>query len=73
MVELFAESNPDNKEGTPGMWDLAANTVLYLSGLESPLGITLMDNPLLHAVGSVEQQYLDLRALAIRIDTVGQG
>jgi hypothetical protein len=64
MVELFSNSNPESAQnvgkGKP-LGLLAEQIVMYLTSFEDPLAFTLLDNPLLHAAGSVEQSYLDLR------------
>jgi len=40
---------------------------------EIPEAMTLLDNPLLNAYGSIEQTYLDLIKKAREIDTIHQG
>jgi len=74
MVELFSESNPLNskKVGAP-LGDLAIELVCLLTGIDTPRLTGLLANPLLHAYGSIEEQYTQLSKLARRIDTVEQG
>jgi len=74
MVELFSESNPLNskKVGAP-LGELAIDLVVFLTGLDTPRLTGLLANPLLHAYGSIEEQYTQLSKLARRIDTIEQG
>nr|BCY26968.1 RNA dependent RNA polymerase [Nigrospora sphaerica mitovirus 3] len=75
VVQLFSESDPTQvkmKPGTPGLGDVATNLVMLLTSIE-PYNELLMENPLLHAYGSIEQTYLDMCKKAREIDTVGKG
>jgi len=76
MVELFSVSHGKltAKEGKP-LGDLATDLVIKLTGMaeEIPEAMTLLDNPLLNAYGSIEQTYLDLIKKAREIDTIHQG
>jgi len=59
MAELFTNSLPTHKVGAKPLGDLATNLVMLLTSIE-PYQELLMENPLLHAYGSVEQMYLDM-------------
>jgi hypothetical protein len=73
-VESFSNSNPANKphKGRP-LGQIAINLVEYYTGLEEPEAFSLLEEPFLHAYGSIEQLYLDLLKQAKRIDTVESG
>lgn len=76
IVQLFADSNPDSSEsegkGKP-LGLLATELVMRITSLEDPAMMTLLENPVLHAYGNIEAQYLDLSRKAREIDTLGQG
>jgi hypothetical protein len=60
MSELFTTSLPSKtKDESKHLGDLATHLVMLLTSIE-PYNELLMENPLLHAYGSIEQQYLDL-------------
>jgi len=70
-VEAFSESDPTTSKKGGVLGDLATALVLELTGGDHhPI---LLENPLLHSYGSVEQEYIDLINLARRIDTTGKG
>jgi len=70
-VEAFSESDPTTSKKGGQLGDLVTNLLIALTEKErAPI---LFENPLSHAYGSVEQQYLDLRELARKIDTEGKG
>lgn len=73
-VELFSRSMPDVKKGKP-LGLIAEELVLFITGLleEIPAAMTLLENPTLHAYGSIEQRYLDLLKMAREIDVERQG
>jgi hypothetical protein len=71
-VEFFAESQPVAGKGKP-LGLVAEEILLYLTGIEDEMVMTLLENPFLHAYGSIEQTYLDLSRLAREIDTQRQG
>jgi hypothetical protein len=74
MVELFAESNPQNsKYKGESLGDLAINMMMFLTSYSDEWVSTLIANPLAHAYGSIEEQYVDLLKEAKRIDTQGGG
>jgi hypothetical protein len=70
-VESFSESNPTTCEKGGDLGLLATNLVMSLTSFDYPP--ILMENPLLHAYGSIESEYLELIALARKIDTEGGG
>jgi len=73
-VEWFSNTNPANKpkSGKP-LGLVATNLVCHYTGQEEPEAFALLEEPRLHAYGSIEQTYLDLLAQAKRIDTVEGG
>jgi hypothetical protein len=65
-LELFTKSDPTlNPKGKP-LGPLAEQLVMYLTGLleERPEVMGLLENPLLHSYGSIEQTYLDCLQLS---------
>lgn len=74
-VEFFANSNPENadpKDTSRPLGPMAINLVCYYTGLETvPNALALMEEPVLHAYGSVEQTFLDLLVQARKIDQSG--
>lgn len=73
-VELFSRSMPDVKKGKP-LGYIAEELVLFITGKleECPEAMALLENPTLHAYGSIEQRYLDLLKMARSIDTERRG
>lgn len=61
-LKLFNQSDPTRSAGGKPLGLLAENLVIYLTGLleERPEAMTFLENPMLHAYGSIEQSYLDL-------------
>jgi hypothetical protein len=74
-VEFFANSNPENKHKKKGrpLGLVAISLVEFYTGQTEPEAFALLEEPMLHAYGHIEQTYLDLRAQAKRIDTVESG
>lgn len=61
-LELFKHSDPTRKTGGKPLGLLAENQVIAITGAleERPEAMALLDTPVLHAYGSIEQSYLDL-------------
>jgi hypothetical protein len=61
-LTLFNQSDPTRSSGGKPLGLLAENLVIYLTGLleERPEAMTFLENPTLHAYGSIESSYLDL-------------
>lgn len=58
---LFYESFPGkSKRKEEPLGDLAINLVTHLTGIVNPAMMDLLENPLLHSYGSIEQMYLDI-------------
>jgi hypothetical protein len=53
--------------------DLAINMMMFLTSYSDEWVSTLIANPLAHAYGSIEEQYISLLKEAKRIDTQGGG
>lgn len=70
-VESFSESDPTTSKKGGDLGALATNVVIALTSKDYPA--ILLENPILHAYGSVESEYLALRKLAREIDTKGKG
>jgi hypothetical protein len=70
-VEAFSESDPTTSKKGGDLGSLAIHVVEILTTKDYPP--ILFENPLLHAYGSVEQKFLDLRALARKLDTELKG
>jgi hypothetical protein len=73
MVELFSESNPENKDFSKSLPGLGERLLIYLTGHEDPRAMSLIKAPLLDAIGSVERTYLELRKLAREVDSFASG
>lgn len=61
MLNLFRMSDPlhSPQRGKP-LGDLATSVVMYITGHEETKALKLLENPLLHAQGGIEQKYLDM-------------
>lgn len=73
-VDLFSRSMPDVKKGKP-LGQIAEELVLFITSKleECPEAMTLLENPTLHAYGSIEQTYIDLLNKARDIDVARKG
>lgn len=71
-VEGFSQTDPTTSKKGGSLGDLAISLVCDLTEDASTPSI-LLENPTLHAYGSVEADYLHLSNLAKTIDTIGQG
>ena len=70
--KLFVQSDPARQVGGKPLGLLAENILLYLTGLPEDSGaMALLENPMLHAYGSIEQSYLDLLKVAKSSKYVG--
>jgi len=74
-VAIFSESNPLESKKAKGepLGLLATNWVMMATSQEEALSEILLEVPLLHAYGSIEQTYLDLLKKGREIDTIGKG
>lgn len=75
VVNIFSESDPtksDKAKGQPLGW-LATELVMEATSQCEEISNLLLESPVLHAYGSIEQAYLDLLKKAREIDTVGKG
>jgi len=72
-LKLFNESDPARKTGGKPLGLLAEQIVMFLTGQleERPEAMALLDSPLLHAYGNIEQSYLDLIKMTRNSDFIG--
>jgi len=70
-VDAFSESDPTKSKKGGNLGVLAERMLMVLTSNNYPQ--ILFECPLLHAYGTIEQEYLDLRKLAHQIDTEGKG
>jgi len=72
VAELFSDSSPlkpDRPSGKP-LGLLAEQLVMRITGEDSIHMMTLLENPLLHAYGNIEQSYLDLLKKSRSLETI---
>lgn len=79
-VELFADSNPENNQDSSddrSLGGLAILLVCFITSIEfedpNTASLVIQYCPTLACYGRVEEQYLELRREARRIDTIGKG
>lgn len=71
IIDGFSQSDPTASKKGGSLGELATLILMKLTEVDRhPI---LFENPLLHAYGSVEQDYLSMRQLCTNIDTIGRG
>jgi hypothetical protein len=78
VVELFADSNPENSQDDDrSLGALAIYLVCLITSFEFEIpdtaDLVIQATPTLACYGQVEERYLELRREARKIDTIGKG
>jgi len=73
VVELFSKSSPDQYKAKGKPLGLLAELLMMAITAKPDFSFTLLENPLFHSYGSIEQTYIDMIRKAREIDTIGKG